>query len=191
MKFLFFSAIKSLFFAFCLLSLSGCIMVARKGIGQLRGTETEINMCPIAIPFDNTQYAVRLNIAPDADKLTGEESFLLEQLEKDFTDKAIQFRLLSSQSQGDTSRVSHQTLSAPVFDFQFNDIERSWLWNQLTLRGQIIIVNEGQKITRPFTVTTHKTFDVANSFLDSLSAKLSQCIIDENNQQALTPVSQP
>lgn len=193
MKSIFFAVIKSFALATCLLSLSGCIMVARKGIGQLRGTETEIKACPIAIPFDDTQYAVQMTVLPNADKLSGEESVLLKQLQKDFTDKAIQFWLSPQLNEADKkiSTEVFQTLSAPLMSFQFNNIERSWLWNQLTLTGEVIIKNKGQKITRPFTVKTHKTFDVADSFLASLSEKLSQCVIDENSQSVLTNVAQP
>ncbi|WP_299492133.1 hypothetical protein [uncultured Shewanella sp.] len=201
MKFIFFSVFKYLVLTLCLVSLSGCIMVARKGIGQLRGTETEISACPIAIPFNDTQYAVQMTVLPNADKLTGEESVFIEQLQKDFTGKAIQFKLSSkvtsnvisnsSQANEISNTEKNPNLSNPSLSFQFNNIERSWLWNQFTLTGEIVIKNKAQTVTRPFTVITHKTFDVADSFLASLSEKLSQCVIDVNSQAALSNAAQP
>ena len=176
-------------------------MVARKGIGQLRSTETKIKACPIAIPLDGTQYAVQMTVLPNADKLTGEESVLLDFLQQSFTDKAIQFRLSPDNSSNATSRIGSvdkptdmerkPNVSYSSMSFNFNHIERSWLWNQLTLTGEIVIKNKEQIMTEPFTVTTHKTFDVADSFLASLSEKLSQCVIDVNSQVALSNAAQP
>ncbi len=146
------TAVMALFLS--LFVLSGCFMVARKGVGQMRETIVEMDPKPTVIVDGKTCSLIIVN---NADGLSSDQrSHFIDSLSKAFHTHSIKMV-----EKGSTD--SHLTI-------QFDDLDRSFIKNNWTLTGILTVVNSKQLTsTSHFTVTTHKTIGAVSDITEDLA----------------------
>ncbi len=151
-------------FLLSLLVLSSCVMVARKGAGQLRPTEAKISRCPINLAVNANVYAVSIITQSTSGKhivSVKEKNYFFNELSKALSKHNIKI---------DSAAKVH-------FFIQFKKLDSSFIKNQRELTGTFSLVDSAQrtKFSSAFTVTTHKSLSANKSLLESLASKIATC----------------
>jgi len=161
----------TIFLILNLLLLSSCFMVARKGVGQLRSTESNIENCSSTIVLESRNYDITIS-APKDSKLTDEkQSYFYLELEKNFKKHKVTIHHFES---------NRDTLY-PHLTIQFDNIEHSFIKNAWELEGKYILENKGEESKSNFTLSNHKSIEAVEDLLSELAEEMVTCLTQKTS----------